>query len=392
MDKKRILYVGGFSLPDKNAAAHRVLGIAKCLRELGYDVVFLDVSDEFTSSGISEKHSVCGFDCHTQKHAKGTREWLQYASKPLNVADVLGLYDNWHAVIAYNYPALALNSLLKLCRSKDIKLISDCTEWYQADKRLSLHGLFVKTDSFLRMRVVQKKLDGIIAISSYLYDFYKDSVPTVRIPPLVDTTDEKWQPLPDMSASERLSLVYAGSTSALKDRLDSVIRAIGRSTRPVTFNIVGLTEEECISLYPDLTQKITEMASSGILVFHGRLSHNDALGEIKRNDFSVFFRYPNKVTKAGFPTKFVESITCSTPVISNPMSDIADYMVDGNNGVILSTDSFENDLAEWLSDKILPKPQVDSTVFDYRKYTDKAAAFLDAVERSHKQCRKRATR
>lgn len=41
--KGTIIYVGGFELPDKNAAAQRVLSIAKILRELGYDVIFLGV-------------------------------------------------------------------------------------------------------------------------------------------------------------------------------------------------------------------------------------------------------------------------------------------------------------------------------------------------------------
>ena len=32
--KGTVLYIGGFELPDKNAAAQRVVGIAKSLRDL----------------------------------------------------------------------------------------------------------------------------------------------------------------------------------------------------------------------------------------------------------------------------------------------------------------------------------------------------------------------
>ena len=38
-----ILYVGGFELPDKNAAAHRVLNNAKIFRELGFHVIFCGI-------------------------------------------------------------------------------------------------------------------------------------------------------------------------------------------------------------------------------------------------------------------------------------------------------------------------------------------------------------
>ena len=34
---KSILYLGGFELPDKNAAAQRVMANAKLLREMGFD-------------------------------------------------------------------------------------------------------------------------------------------------------------------------------------------------------------------------------------------------------------------------------------------------------------------------------------------------------------------
>ena len=43
---KKILYVGGFELPDKNAAAHRVLGNAKAFRDLGNDVAFISIDSE----------------------------------------------------------------------------------------------------------------------------------------------------------------------------------------------------------------------------------------------------------------------------------------------------------------------------------------------------------
>ena len=43
---KQIIYWGGFELPDKNAAAHRVMANAKLFRQFGYEVVFLGMSSE----------------------------------------------------------------------------------------------------------------------------------------------------------------------------------------------------------------------------------------------------------------------------------------------------------------------------------------------------------
>ncbi|MCK9163882.1 MAG: hypothetical protein M0O93_06000 [Bacteroidales bacterium] len=38
---KTILYIGGFELPDKNAAAQRVISNGKILRDLGFNVVYI---------------------------------------------------------------------------------------------------------------------------------------------------------------------------------------------------------------------------------------------------------------------------------------------------------------------------------------------------------------
>ena len=41
MTRGTFVYIGGFRLPDKNAAAHRVMSVAKNLQNLGYSITFL---------------------------------------------------------------------------------------------------------------------------------------------------------------------------------------------------------------------------------------------------------------------------------------------------------------------------------------------------------------
>jgi len=64
---KTIVYIGGFELPDKNAAAHRVINNSKAFRELGYKVVFIDASkDNNTSIDILKtKKEYFGFDTYS---------------------------------------------------------------------------------------------------------------------------------------------------------------------------------------------------------------------------------------------------------------------------------------------------------------------------------------
>lgn len=49
-EKDIYVYVGGFEMPDKNAAAHRVMNIGKILNNIGKSVVYI---------GVDKKKSIC---------------------------------------------------------------------------------------------------------------------------------------------------------------------------------------------------------------------------------------------------------------------------------------------------------------------------------------------
>jgi glycosyltransferase involved in cell wall biosynthesis len=57
-----------------------------------------------------------------------------------------------------------------------------------------------------------------------------------------------------------------------------------------------------------------------------------ALNEINKAEYVVFIRDVNLTNVAGFPTKFVEAISCGTPVLSNSTSNIDEYLITGKTG------------------------------------------------------------
>lgn len=366
---KRILYVGGFELPDKNAAAQRVLGIAKALRVLGYEVVFLDVDKTVQGNGLSEVHTTEGFPTYSQRHAADMKGLIRYAGYPLHAEEILDKWDDWHGVIAYNYPAFALSRLNRICKKRNIRLYADCTEWYSYEG-FSPKKLLIQADSFLRMRFVQKRLDGMIAISRYLERYYRKHLKTVVLPPMIDSDDPKWRRTERERHSARLQLVYAGSTGAHKDRLNVMVRAIPGISEQVCLSVVGITAEKYLQLYPNDRALIAELTETGALCFRGRLSHREAIEAVKNADLTLFFRQKSRLTSAGFPTKFVESVSCGTPVVTTDTSDLKDYSKDGKNAALLSVNCFEEELGAFLeafakSEKRIP---VEPQTFDYRRF------------------------
>lgn len=222
-------------------------------------------------------------------------------------------------------------------------------------------------DTTYRMKCVQKKLDGIIAISRYLYDYYKDYVKTVLIPPTVDMEDKKWNILVDTN-EDCVSFVYAGVPSAAKERLDRIVCAIGKIEKEnkVRLNIVGITREQFVKLYA--WQK--PMPES--VVFWGRVEHQKALQIVKMSDWSIILREDSRLVKAGFPTKLVESISCGTPVIANSFSNIFDYLTEESSIHVEQID----DIAEQIVIACGKRAVVNKTMFDYRNYLNELTEML----------------
>ncbi len=344
LKKKFIIYTGGFILPDGNAAAHRVLSNAKILRNLGYEVIFLgDHFADINDNKDRKFQTVSNFKSYSFVYPSSINSWITHLSSIKKIKDLikqLGV-ENVSGVIAYNYPALALLRLYKYCKKNKIKTIADSTEWQIVKRKSRAISILKNMDTFLRMKIVHKKVDGLIVISSFLFDFYKAFVKNILLlPPLVDPSEAKWSQKTSNSSIQK-KLIYAGSPGhGEKDRLDKIINSLSiifiKYNIDFKLTIVGLTKSQFIDSFG--ASSLPENISNKI-IFKGRLSHLETLKIIQESDYSIFFRDNNLITRAGFPTKLVESISCGIPVLTNSSSNILDYLKNDHFGFIIDTDS-----------------------------------------------------
>lgn len=365
MENKKILYVGGFEMPDGNAAAQRVLALAKTLPDK-CAVEFLGLTHTDNHSGTVE-----GFEYRNLPYPSNKREWLLHLSASRELAYLKEA--NPDVVFAYNFPALGLWRLLRHCRRKGIKIIGDVTEWYHP------HNTLKWIDTEWRMKVLHKKLDGLIVISNYLAEYYRDCR-IINIPPTVDLQAPLWK----NDASERndncIMLLYVGSPGrGDKDKLDTVIDAIQLYPN-LCLKIVGINKKQYKQLYG-------RDAAPTNVVFAGRLSHEDAVRELKNADFSIFFREPTRVNNAGFPTKYAEAAAAGVPVITNHFSDLPKIVIQGKNGFIAENnlESIRDTVkvvAGLTSDEIKEMKRYcreHNENFDYRYYEQAMKDFINAV-------------
>ena len=383
-----IIYIGSFELPDKNAAAHRVVANGKALRDIGYNVVFIGVNNSELEKNVNcEKELIFGFDSYKREKAKNTWQWFSYLTNIGPYKAIINKYQNVQAIIGYNLPALVLINLKKEARKKGIKIFSDCTEWYEIKKKgNSLPKFLIRyLDVYMRMQIINVKLDGVIAISSYLYNYYqKRGVRTVQIPPLVDTEEEKWRNN-ILQSPEKRQLLYAGTPfsqykePSYKDRIDEIIYSLHDLKKEgygFQLHILGVEKTEVLNNFPELNLMLDYLQES--IIFYGKLPHLKVIEILKTVDYSLFLRINSKSVKAGFPTKFVESVSCGIPVLTNKNSNIDDYLIEGINGFWMDMNTKTNlqeSLKKALSittDQInkMKKYCYNSKAFDYRNYIE----------------------
>ena len=137
------------------------------------------------------------------------------------------------------------------------------------------------------------------------------------------------------------------------------------------FKIVGITQDQFKKMYGN-------MHLSKRIIFCGRVSHECALNAVRMSDYSIIIRPKTRANMAGFPTKFVEAVSVSTPVITNGTSDLAHYMENGQNGYLVDLENFGQALREILTCK--SKPNVTTEAFDYRNWIQQFDSFNKLLE------------
>ena len=348
-------------MPDKNAAAQRVMANALLLREMGFEVSFIGPTKD-RANAVAEAN---GFKCEYVDYPTSVSQWIKYITEFVSTEKILAHKPDY--VVLYNFPAVASLRILKTCHKNGIKVIHDLTEWESATSftpREFIHW----ADINLRMRYCMKKMDGVIAISRYLYDYYKPYTEVVLVPPTIDLQNPKWNRSRLISTGDRVQLIYAGSVGmGNKDRLDRIVEVV-QQFPSIDLNVIGLNKEQYETMFGEVSGSVHNVK------FYGRVPHTEAVEAVCDADFQMLIRDNTLKNRAGFPTKFVESISCCTPLIATLTSNIGDYLKDGVNGFVVDEAQtlfkvFSRILAMDKNDINAMKQHCkDFTGFDYRSY------------------------
>ena len=346
MSRGTVIISGNFELPDKNAAAHRVVNNGKLLRSLGYDAVFLGTNREEPSfSGIKKREYGAGFDMYEQAYPRSARQWAAEIFDMTNLQTLVSKYPDTVALMLYNTQYATVRAARKAFARRDIRILYDCTEWSTYTE-----GSFLK-------HIIKKKYGG--------------RKPLIVLPPLVDTEDPIWKQ--EREKRDRFTFCYAGSPSD-KDRLDLLLEAFSVLPDGAVLRIIGITKEEFILHTPGAAA----FADHAGITFTGRLTHYETVREILSCDCFVFLREPTRRNNAGFPTKFAEAFTCGVPVITTSVSDVSLY---ADDKCVILPDVSPAGICEAMQNVMVKNysPAALRDAFDYKKHTDGMRRWLERV-------------
>lgn len=350
--------------PSSDAGAVRVTSMAKLLTLLGHDVLIVLMNDY-------NKYKIYDFDDISYVSLKNRfRNYKQSVKELLNTLDI-----TWDNFLIYSAPLHAFSYLKHYGIKHNINLYHDSVEWYS----ISQFGPFSVAfhEKNLINRFVVDKHFKVIAISKYLERYYREKGITVaRIPVMLDIQNISFK---KTSPTDKLVIVYAGSP-ARKDKLDIFISGMlllsDIELRKIELNIIGITSEQLNKIVSCNLKRI-----EGSMNVLGRISRKEVLNKLSRAHFTLLFRESKlRYAKAGFPTKFVESLATATPVFLNLSSDLSDYVVDKENCLVIEDYSPRAicsglEYALNLSQEELLKMQYNARItaeknFCYSKYTE----------------------
>lgn len=216
------------------------------------------------------------------------------------------------------------------------------------------------------MKVVNRKVDSLIVVSEFLRSYYKDKN-TVVIPTLIDMNNIREFAYVNNGI---VKLIYAGipfrlgkplkNRNLAKDRLDIAIKLLYQAFNKgiqFQFDIYGITKEQYLKVLPNDYYMLDTLKNN--VFFHGYRSTKEIRTFISLANFSLLIRSENRTTRAGFPTKFTESINCGVPVITTKTSDLDKYLKEGKNGFFIDINKNNLDVGKFIEILSLSNSQLN---------------------------------
>ena len=345
-----IVYIGNFTASFNNAASSLVLNNAKLMKECGYSVLLVGN----TNKKLVEEKDFFSFRCLKIPFNKSFKNFFEEKKQITFLLEKKVNINSLKFLISYSSPMFS-TFLFKIqnyiqSRNKSVKFISNIADLSSVAHGSYFSRPFKYLERLLRYYYIRNNTDGVIVVSDFLKaHFYNVNKKILVLPPL-----RNQEPLKKFAVLENKNKVvfnYSGlpfpidgrrvSKSGYKDRLDILIYYFfelkKKNITNFKFEIYGISKNQYLKVRPKDKNLISYLSNN--IYFGGVIDHHQIKNKIYKSHFTINHRISNQMTNAGFSTKFVESFSMNVPVINSLTGDVKNYLVNEENGYILSEDN-----------------------------------------------------
>lgn len=253
-------------------------------------------------------------------------------------------------------------------------------------------GFIKKQIGYLKLSVESNLTHGILCISHYLVDFFKErGFPAHRLILIPSTVDPHRF---NISVDHPLPFPYIGYFGMLtfnRDNVDLLVRAFARISGkfPDMHLVMGGP------VYGNEKGKIAELAAAlGIrekLTLLDYLPREEIIRYVVHSKILVMVRANDLKAQASFPSKLTEYLATGKPVISVKVGEISDYLTDGINAYLVEpgdekTMSAKIDQILTCYDDALETArrgrQLVYTVFNYSYQAKRIISFVESLHKA----------
>lgn len=386
---KEIMYVGDVGKPNTALSIH-AQNMARLFGKMGYHTTF--ICDAYKGMNkISDETELFNY-CYTSKFITIPKisaiEWLIDELTGWKYRKILKekiRSKKPEFVLMYGYAGESW--MVKYCHKKKIPFIVERVDWFEKSDRTG----FIERELFQRqvdktILKTDKHVDGVISISKFFEEYYyKMNVPTIFVPPIFEFGNNDI--LKNYERSSMLHLVYAGSIGGNKDYIFPVLQAMKRINSKkiyIHMDLIGLTLGQVENLTGEACWQ-----KYGVDIL-GRVPNSMAKRIIQSADFSFLLRENKQYAKAGFSTKFAESMCLGVPVICTKVGgadSVITHMYDGiclENNDILTIEKTLIFLMNKSSEEIMEMKSnayiTASRLFNIESYIEGMDGFLNKIK------------
>lgn len=345
METKKILICTTTHFPNHDAGSIYYTNIGKCLVDDGDKILFVGngftdykktIIDEKTGfSYLSLRNSKKNVISKIISHLFIKSRIINFIFKHSSDIDLL-LLDGSFSVNQYNK---IINHFKK--KQLNTKIVIGILEKYSLDEfdnKLPIVWSMVKNNNRFIDRFNNKE-SLVLVISSCLEQVFKArGLNCVRVPFIFDsaTMINYLEKSKITKSNEKIRIIYAGHPSN-KDLLCNIF--LGITMLPAEYlhriyvDIIGVKNNYFIER--GINSELLSKYSDSIKIW-GKLDHQHVEELYKIADYSILVRDDEKqFSKAGFPTKISESLYYNVIPITNISSDLAMYLFDQKNSIII---------------------------------------------------------